>query len=83
MSFKMNWNGEEVARRFAEQAVNANIGRLEERIRRDVSALRCPVHQHAPTVLSVTPKGNRLVTHVSACCEEMKDKAERIAAGAE
>jgi hypothetical protein len=83
MSIKMNWNGDEVAHHFAQQAVDANMRTLEERIRRNVSALRCPVHQQTPTVVSVTREGSRLVTRLSACCEEMKDEAERIAAGAE
>jgi hypothetical protein len=83
MSFKMDWNGDEVARRFAQQAVDANIRTLEERARRDVSALRCAEHQQTPRVLTVTRVGSRVVIQVSACCEEMKDKAERAAAGAQ
>ena len=77
----MNWNGDEVARGFAQQAVDANLGELEARIRRDVSALRCPVHTQTPTVVSITRTGNRFATQVSACCEEMRQKAQRAAAG--
>ncbi|HEX3804791.1 MAG TPA: hypothetical protein VHV75_18345 [Solirubrobacteraceae bacterium] len=80
MSFKMKWNGDEVARKFAQQAVDANLGALEARIRRDVSALRCPVHAQTPTVVSVTRVGSRLATQVSACCEEMRHEAQRAAA---
>lgn len=79
----MDWNGDEVARRFAQQADDANIASLEQRARRDVSALRCPVHQQTPAVLSATRVGNRLAFQVSACCDEMKIKAERVAAGVE
>ncbi len=81
MSFKMNWNGDEVGHHFAKQAVDVGMKSLEERARRDVSALRCPVHQQTPTVVRATRVGNRLLTEISACCEEMRDKAERIAAG--
>jgi hypothetical protein len=80
MSFKMNWNGDEVTRRFAQQAVDTNLGALKARIRRDVSALRCPVHAQTPTVVSITRIGNRLATQVSACCEEVRHEAQRATA---
>jgi hypothetical protein len=68
----LEWHGDKVARKFAQRA--------EANVRRNVAALRCPVHHQSPSVLQVTMAGSRLTTQVAACCEEMLVQAQRAAA---
>ena len=80
MSFKMEWNGDNLIEDLKKTAIKEGLRSVEQEVRRDVSALRCPAHGESPKVVSSSISGDRLTTKISACCDDMLDKAQKVAA---
>jgi hypothetical protein len=72
---------EEWIRGLAEEATATAMPSLAKKVNAEVARLRCPVHGEHPKVVKSTIDGNRLTTEISACCDEMRDRAQKVAAG--
>ncbi len=86
--FEMNYeidgrkvSQEEWLRSLKKEATEEAMSSVVEEIEAEVARLRCPVHGEHPKVVTAKIEGNRLTTEISACCDEMLEKAEKAAAG--
>jgi len=70
---------DEWLRSFRDQPDEVQAGAFEE-IKTEVEALRCAIHDQSPKVTIKTADGETRMT-IESCCEEMEERAEKMAAG--
>jgi signal recognition particle subunit SEC65 len=71
---------QEWVRHLSQEAVAKVLPEVAKDVKAEVERLHCPVHHEHPKVVRSQIVGNELRTQVSACCAEMREKAQRIAA---
>ena len=83
--FEYNLNGRKVTQQqwmnaLEEQALKEALSEHEKEVHRKVATLRCPTHRRTPQIRTRIV-GHELRSEVSACCVQMRDKAQLIAVG--
>ena len=86
MTFDYQINGRKVSkqrflRHLEDDAKAKAMPSLAAKVKADVARLRCPAHGEHPKVVKSKINGDRLSVEISACCDQMREKATKVAAG--